>query len=156
MKKIIITMNLILATLLISGCGCSKKELKTVTCRMNKNFENYYYDAKITIVYNDKTKELISIEESENITSDDSLFLDNIKLYEDGQNSAYNDISNAEYSTTIEDNKLTRKLYINYEKTNMDKLVETDGLQSIFYDENSKTNIDYALDYYIENGNSCS
>lgn len=156
MKKVIITINLILATLLISGCGCSKKELKTVTCSMKKDFETYYYDAKITIVYDDKTKEIISIDEIENVTSDDSMLLNNIKLYEDGQNSIYNDISNTKYSTTINDKQLTRNFYVNYEKVNTNKLLENDSMQSIFFDENNKTNIDYALDYYIENGNSCS
>ena len=47
MKKIIITINLILATLLISGCGCSKKEkILDCTSDLDEYSEKKHVEAK--------------------------------------------------------------------------------------------------------------
>ena len=153
MKKTII-FSLICCTLFITGCGCGKKE-KTIVCQMDKTIDNYDYNAEITIVYNTKTNELISIDEKEYFDSNDLDFLNTIKSYDESQYSIYNDFENTKYSISIDGNKMTRNFYVNYKNIDIEKLIALDSQQLIFVDENRKTNINNALEYYKNNGNTC-
>ena len=155
MKKVFITFSLLVLTFLISGCGCSKKNLKTVTCKMEKEFDEYNYSAEIVIIYDTDSNELISIDEKETTMSSDSTFLNNVKKFDESEYSLYFDVNNTSYSISLDNDKLIRKFYVDYSKVNTEKLLEMDSKQGVFFDENNKTNINNALDYYNENGNEC-
>lgn len=126
MKKVFITFSLLVLTFLISGCGCSKKNLKTVTCKMEKE-STYNFTSDYTIKYNEKNEQIIFYEENVAIDSkDESIDLNSLKEYFEKNYAQLNELENFNFSTNVENNILTINISINYEKIDKDKLLEID------------------------------
>lgn len=88
MKKTIIVLNLLVLTLFISGCGCSKKEEKVLKCSYEDEFVNdsftIYFDNEIAKSFDsEKTYYFSSNEEAQtalNELSDSSVRIDGSNL----------------------------------------------------------------------------
>lgn len=155
MKKIIIVLNLLVLTLFISGCGCSKKTIKHF-CSNSAENENFNYDVKYEFEADSKTDVLIKYTRKETYTSDEESVLEGMQQYKQEYFTELNKLDGFEYKDTISDNKLTTELVIDFSKTDREKLLDLDIFYINFYDENDNFNVQQTIDYYIGEKMSCS
>jgi len=145
MKKKLIIFNLILTTLLISGCGCSKKE-ETVVCKKSINFDTHDYNVKYVISY-DSNNKMINYERDEEFDSDDSDLLTSTLEYKKELYSDLVELDGYEFDGVVENNKLTTKLTINFDIISSEKLFEIDSTYKVYYDTEKEQ---FDIDNYIK------
>lgn len=154
MKKVFITFSLLVLTFLISGCGCSKKNLKTVTCKMEKSDSNYKIDSTINIEYDANTNTTMKIVEKTNVELDDETNLNATKNINDVNYSVYANMKYANYTSEIVDNRLKIDFDIDLSKVNIEDFIEADvSNQEIVLD--GRVDSSLTVNYYIDNGYSC-
>lgn len=131
MKKIII-LSIAFCSLFITGCGCNKKEMKTVTCKLNKTYDIYEYSTVVTITYDGETGIVTNVLEEEKIFSGDKQFLQNVKTLDEGIHEIYNDVKHITYENSIDEDSFYKKFEIDYSKVDLNKLLELDYSKSQF------------------------
>lgn len=136
MKKVFITFSLLALTFLISGCGCSKKNLKTVTCKMEKEFDEYRIDSTINIEYDEKKEEMLLFEEQSFLTSDIQEVREKFKNVNDDVYKSYGNY----YESFIEDNKAYMNIKIDFNKITVDEFLKLDSINSDYISDGK---IDY-------------
>lgn len=144
MKKIIITINLILATLLISGCGCSKKELKTVTCSLKRD------DYEVDFIFKGDDNKLVYYERNEKILNYDSSLKENYQSFFDFMKNWDDSIDEYDFEYEINDDYILGNLKIDFLKVNAEDVLGAPGLYSKYYDyENKYFDMEKAVDVYM-------
>lgn len=132
MKKILIAVNLILVTLIVSGCGCSKKE-KVLECSSNR--ENYaislYFKA-------DSNNKITYFEKKEQISNYNPDLLENYKNNLIFLKNWDDSIDFYDYEYEINDDVISTDLKIDFSKVNHDDLLSAPGLYSKYYDYEKK------------------
>ena len=125
MKKISILL-LTGCAFFMTGCGCNKKELKTVTCKLNQKYDDYNYEVQMIFEYDDK--KIKNYERTENIV-----------LIDKTKSSSYNDfleymerfdeeIDNYDYNYEIGEEKIETELSVDFEKVDIEKILGAPGL----------------------------
>lgn len=156
MKKAMIILNLVLLSLFVSGCGCSKKvKTHSSQCENEANNNDYLYNVTYNFESNDEDL-LINYKRTEKYTSDDNQFLDNMKTYKQNYFEKFSGIIGIESNINISENELNTELIIDFSKIDKEKLLEIEPFYLNFYDNNDNFNINYTVDYYIGEGMTCS
>lgn len=158
MKKIIITVNLVLLSLLISGCGCSKKEeekMENYQCSHKATNDDYIYEVKYDFEA-DSSGNLIKYKRTEKYTSDNNEVLNNMQSYKQQYFEKFNGIDELEYSDNLSNNELNVELTINFSKIDKEKILEVEPFYINFCNSNDRFDINYVIDYYIGEGMTCS
>ncbi len=122
MKKLKLLLVVLLG-LMVTGCG--QTEEKTMTCTRTLKQGNVSMDLKYTVKY--KGDYVTRVSSVEKVTSDDAAVLDTYKTATEELYKTYKDIKYYDTKVTIDGDTLTSTADINYEKIDMDKLVETDS-----------------------------
>lgn len=143
MKKIII-LSIIFCSLFVTGCGCSKKKMKTITCKNSK--DNY----EVTITFETDTEnKIMNFEKKEKITNYDISLKDNYQNFLTYMENYDESIDNYEYDYEINDEYISTNLKIDFSKANHDEILGAPGLYAKYYnyDENF-FDLNKAIDAY--------
>lgn len=146
MKKTLVILNLVILSLFISGCGCSKKEeVKTVMCKLNKSFDDYNVNAEYKIQYYVKDDSVKNIEQQANFTSNNPDTLEFIKQLNSLDYEEYSKLNGGTYTANVGEESLDLYLYLDFEKINLETFINT-------YDSNQYYIVDDKINYkkYIE------
>lgn len=144
MKKISI-IALVFSLFFITGCGCSKKELKTVTCSLNQKYDNYDYEVQMVFEYDDK--KIKNYERIENIVLTDETMASSYNGFLEYMERFDEEIDNYDYDYKIDKEKIETELNVDFEKVDIEKILGAPGLYKEFYDYDNKIfDIDLALD----------
>ncbi len=156
MKKVFITFSLLALTFLISGCGCSKKNLKTVTCNKNIKFDTHDYYVEYIISYNSDDK-LIDYVRNEKFESDDEELLRSTLEYKNDIYSELNEIDGYTFDGNFENNVLTTKINIDFSNIDEEKLLEVAPTYQTYYnDEKKQFDINNTLNDLKTNNFECT
>ena len=146
MKKVLIIANLLMLTLFISGCGCSKKEeSKTVVCSLKQEESKYEINSNITIKYDEISNDIISFEEDSYLISDVEEVRNEFKTLNDNHYSTYG----KHYSSSIKDDKVQINININFNKVSVDEFLELDEY-NYGYLTDDKIDYNKMIEYYEE------
>jgi len=133
--------------------GKNKDENKINICSLMKSEDGYNIDAAYFITNNGKY--VSSVNSVETIYSDDSSYLEQLKIYtEDIYKNLNNTYGGYDYKVYIEDNKLIAEVEIDYNKMNLKKYVE-DEPDLKEYIENGKFTLEGVEALYEESGAIC-
>lgn len=135
MKKISIVL-LTFGLFFITGCGCSKKELKTIVCERMQQFEKYNVDSTITIEYDANSDNISSFKELSTLTSSDEKIRNYFKEVNDKYYASYGNY----YNSFVETDKATMSIEIDFEKITVDEFLN-------LYEANSTYLTDNQVDY---------
>ncbi len=145
MKKAIIFLCAIFLT-----SGCSKKE--NIVCINTLNENNVKIDSEYTIIYSGKYVD--KLKTIEKVTSDDQ---NELEKYKDLLMDYYNSFNKIDYyvnTVSIEGNTLISSTTINYEKIDINKLIEIDeNNKKIISDK--KVKLSTLKKLYIDQGATC-
>lgn len=134
MKKTLVILNLVLLSLFISGCGCSKKE-ETVTCKLKIENDIYNMNGEYIIRYNKGDGTVLSYNENEVVelkTENDLEPLSSLKEFSDDRYSELKELEYFNVDTKIQNNKIINKVIINFDKINKEQLLDIDYSYSIY------------------------
>lgn len=143
MKKIIIVLNLLVLTLFISGCGCSKKEEKTVVCKLKIEDINHETNSNVTIKYDENNGDMISFEEESYLISNEEEIRNEFKTLNDNRYSSYGKY----YSSFIKDDKVQMNINIEFNKISVDEFLVLDGY-NYGYLTDGKIDYNKIIEYY--------
>ena len=154
MKKIIIVLNLVLLSLIVSGCGCSKKEEKTIVCKMSKTFDNYSFEAEYILKYfeDESVKQVI---EQATFNSNDSETLESIKTLNASEYGNYSELKWSKYDANIDGDNLKIYLEINFDKMNMEDFISVYD-SNLYYVVDGKINYKKYIEEYEKDGFDCN
>lgn len=150
MKKAIISI-LMVSILIFTGCS-NQKEEKTMSC--NRTLEQSGLSMDLTYNVSYVGSNVTKVESVEKVTSDNSTVLETYKTQIEKVYEPYKDIEYYDYSVNINDNTLTSKTNINYEKIDTDKMISVDSANSQLI-KKGKINIDTLKSYYEALGITC-
>lgn len=122
-KKIKYLAVFVVSVIFLTGCG--NDGVQTMTCTRTMNQNGIKTGLKYTVLY--QGDYVTRVKSVETIETDSSEVLDAYQEQIESIYSPYKDIDYYEYDVSIEDNKLTSTVDINYEKIDTDKLLEIDS-----------------------------
>lgn len=126
-KKNLLLVVMASFVLLLTGCG-SSDEVQTMTCSRTLNQSGMNTSLNYTITHQGGyVKEVKSVE---TIESEDTDLLESYKSQVENIYSPYDDIDYYDYEVTVDGNKLTSTVDIDYEHIDTDKLIEIDSANS--------------------------
>lgn len=124
MKKKILWSVLLVAILLVTGCGSESS--KTMTCTRTATVSSgVNMDLKYQVTYKGDFVQLVETEEK--ITSENQTHLETYKTTVENLYAPYKDIEHYNYDVKINGNTLTSTTKIDYEKIDTAKLIEIDS-----------------------------
>jgi len=124
MKKKILWSVLLVAILLVTGCGSESS--KTMTCTRTATVSSgVNMDLKYQVTYKGDFVQLVETEEK--ITSENQTYLETYKTTVENLYAPYKDIEHYNYDVKINGNTLTSTTKIDYEKIDTAKLIEIDS-----------------------------
>lgn len=124
MKKKILWSVLLVAVLLVTGCGAESS--KTMTCTRTATVSSgVNMDLKYQVTYKGDFVQLVETEEK--ITSDNQTYLETYKTTVENLYEPYKDVEHYNYDVKINGNTLTSTTKIDYEKIDTAKLIEIDS-----------------------------
>lgn len=149
MKKVIVLGITLL--ILVTGCGSSKEE-KMVCTRtstmngidMNLHYEVYYQGNNVN-----KVKTI------EKITSDSEEDLKTLEKQTKAVYSNFDNIEHYKYKVVIKENTLIGTTDINYEKIDINQLLEVDSSIKNLLNDNNKIDLDKITQVYEQTGATC-
>lgn len=151
MKKLKLLLVVLLG-LIVTGCTQVEEE-KTMTCTRTINQQNMQMDLKYTIIYQGNyVKKVNSVEK---ITTEDINTLKNYKISVEQLYAPYAELEHYETEVTIDGTTLTSTANINYEKIDVDKLIEIDSANSQLFD-NGKIKVETMEELYSQVGATCA
>ncbi len=151
MKKLKLLLVVLLA-LVVTGCGNSDAE-KTMTCTRTLNQDNLKMDLKYTVVYQGNyVKQVTSVE---TITTDDEEVLNTYKTSVEKVYAPYQDLEYYDTNVSVEGNTMTSTVNINYEKLDVDKLIEIDSANGQLFSD-GKITISTMENLYNQVGATCT
>ena len=162
MKKICISLFLIVTIILITGCGKESLEEKmekedneeVLHCTRNVTAQdNITTDIKYSIYYDgDYVTKTVSIEK---VTSSDKNIL---KTYKEAYEKVFSNYKGIDYY----DNKVEQKgntvssiTVVNYKKVDVDKIIEIEGKEDNIFDDDGKVKKDTLVSFYKKYGVTC-
>lgn len=150
MKKVKYLLVALLVGVLLTGCGSGK----VIKCTNNIEQGGIKYSATYEISL-DKDNNVKSVQTTETVNSEDASYLEAAKqsaeeLYKTS-NQTY---GGYDYSVKISGNTLTSKCTIDYNKMNVKKFVEDNGLEN-FVDSNNKVKVEGVKRIYEALGAKC-
>lgn len=163
-KKYRLVLSLILVVFIITGCtnkygiDTSKYNtdgLKVVKCNRDTTTDD---GSKVKIdykVYYDKKDYLKVFESTEIVTSNDNSVLDTYEKAYKNVYKAYKDIDYYENAVVRDNNSVTSKTYINYDKVDLNKIMEIEGTDDNVKVINGKIKIDDWIKFAKKYGTSC-
>lgn len=143
MKKVLVTLNLLLALFLVSGCGCSKKQ-KIIECSSSK--ENY----EVKLLFKaDSDNKILYFKKTELLSEVDS---DSLEKYQNIMNFMKNwdeSIDNYDYNYEINEESISTTLEIDFSKADYESVLAAPGLYSKYYDyEKNIFDLNKAIEVY--------
>lgn len=150
MKKLKLLLVVLLA-LIVTGCG--KAEEKTMTCTRTLNQDGLKMEFNYTVTYQgDYVKTVKSVEK---VTSDDPTVLDTYKSAVEQLYAPYEKLDYYDTKVTIEGNTMTSTADINYEKIDVDKLIELDSANKQMFTD-GKIKVETMESVYNQVGATCT
>ncbi len=113
----------VVSVIFLTGCG--NNDVQTMTCTRTMNQNGIKTGLKYTVLY--QGDYVTRIKSVETIETDSSDVLDAYQEQIESIYSPYKGIDYYEYDVSIDGNKLTSTVDINYEKIDTDKLLEIDS-----------------------------
>jgi len=138
MKKGILLSLLVLALVVVTGCGSSKEETKVLTCTMSGTVvEGTTIDSTYKVTYTGDYVDLV--ESTETVTSDTEEILDAYKETVESMYSAYDDVKYYDYNVSLDGDTLTSTAKINYAKIDADAMIEVNSANSSLFTDGKVT-----------------
>ncbi len=151
MKSIVKLSAVIFASLFLTGCG--GKEVVTECVRTGTIQEGV--EVSFNYKVSSKNDYVLKVETVEKVISDDKDYLNAFKENVEKMYAPYKDIEEYKYEVTVDGNTLISKTDINYEKIDMDKLIEVDSANSQII-KNGKIKLSDVTNLYNSVGATCS
>lgn len=150
MKKLKLLLVVLLALIVT---GCAQQEEKTMTCTRTLNQGDLKMELNYTVVYQgDYVKKVKSVEK---ITSEDSSVLEAYKSQVEELYTPYDKIDYYDTKVTIDGNTMTSTADIDYEKIDVDKLIEIDSATSQLFTD-GKIKVETLESVYNQVGATCT
>lgn len=144
---------LLVVLLMLLVTGCAQEEEKTMTCTRTLNQDNLKMELSYTVVYQgDYVKKVKSVEK---VTSEDSSVLDTYKSKVEELYALYEKIDYYNTKVTIEGNTMTSTADIDYEKIDVNKLIEIDSAAAQLFTD-GKIEVDTMEGMYNQLGATCT
>jgi len=122
MKKKFLLSILLVATLVVTGCG-AKEEAKTLNCSLKGTvIEGVETSSNYKVTYKGDYVQVIETEEV--VTSDDSEYLELVKQTVEKMYSPYKNVEHYNYDVKVSGNTLTSITKIDYNKIDTNKMLE--------------------------------
>ena len=156
MKKKLLILGII-ALVLITGCGQGSKDItvkeEKMVCTRTGNMNNLEMDFNYEIYY--EGNNVNKVQTTEKITSEDTSVLEQSKQQIENLYSNFDNIENYNYNVVIEGNTLTSTTDINYEKIDIDELLEIDSSISQLLNDDNKIDLEKITQVYEQTGATC-
>ena len=156
MKKKLLILGII-ALVLITGCGQGSKDItvkeEKMVCTRTGNMNNLEMDFNYEVYY--EGNNVNKVQTTEKITSEDTSVLEQSKQQIENLYSNFDNIENYNYNVVIEGNTLTSTTDINYEKIDIDELLEIDSSISQLLNNDNKIDLEKITQVYEQTGATC-
>lgn len=156
MKKKLLILGII-ALVLITGCGQGGKDItvkeEKMVCTRTGNMNNLEMDFNYEVYY--EGNNVNKVQTTEKITSEDTSVLEQSKQQIENLYSNFDNIENYNYNVVIEGNTLTSTTDINYEKIDIDELLEIDSSISQLLNDDNKIDLEKITQVYEQTGATC-
>ncbi len=156
MKKKLLILGII-ALVLITGCGQGSKDItvkeEKMVCTRTGNMNNLEMDFNYEVYY--EGNNVNKVQTTEKITSEDTSVLEQSKQQIENLYSNFDNIENYNYNVVIEGNTLTSTTDINYEKIDIDELLEIDSSISQLLNDDNKIDLEKITQVYEQTGATC-
>lgn len=156
MKKKLLILGII-ALVLITGCGQGSKDItvkeEKILCTRTGNMNNLEMDFNYEVYY--EGNNVNKVQTTEKITSEDTSVLEQSKQQIENLYSNFDNIENYNYNVVIEGNTLTSTTDINYEKIDIDELLEIDSSISQLLNDDNKIDLEKITQVYEQTGATC-
>lgn len=156
MKKKLLILGII-ALVLITGCGQGSKDItvkeEKMVCTRTANMNNLEMDFNYEVYY--EGNNVNKVQTTEKITSEDTSVLEQSKQQIENLYSNFDNIENYNYNVVIEGNTLTSTTDINYEKIDIDELLEIDSSISQLLNDDNKIDLEKITQVYEQTGATC-
>ena len=156
MKKKLLILGII-ALVLITGCGQGSKDItvkeEKMVCTRTGNMNNLEMDFNYEVYY--EGNNVNKVQTTEKITSEDTSVLEQSKQQIENLYSNFDNIENYNYNVVIEGNTLTSTTDINYEKIDIDELLEIDSSISQLLNDDNKIDLEKITRVYEQTGATC-
>ena len=157
MKKKLLILGII-ALVLITGCGQGSKDItvkeEKMVCTRTGNMNNLEMDFNYEVYY--EGNNVNKVQTTEKITSEDTSVLEQSKQQIENLYSNFDNIENYNYNVVIEGNTLTSTTDINYEKIDIDELLEIDSSISQLLNDDNKIDLEKITQVYEQTGATCA
>lgn len=155
MKKILSLCFIFIMCITLCACGKSKKE-KVTTCKLESNQESSGYKLEATYKIYSKNDVVTKVDTEEIIISDKEDVLNSFESSLKTQYKNNNDLYGGyDYDISKEDNKVTSKVVINYNKMDLDKFIDNNSAMKNFVNNSNKLTLDGAKKIYSSVGAKC-
>lgn len=156
MKKKLLILGII-TLVLITGCGQGSKDItvkeEKMVCTRTGNMNNLEMDFNYEVYY--EGNNVNKVQTTEKITSEDTSVLEQSKQQIENLYSNFDNIENYNYNVVIEGNTLTSTTDINYEKIDIDELLEIDSSISQLLNDDNKIDLEKITQVYEQTGATC-
>lgn len=154
MKKCLKSLALVMAVLLMSGCGNKKEFVKTCTLTTNNTAQGYKLEAEYNVYGKGDVVEKVVT--TETVTSDNDAILTYFEEYltesYETANSTYKGYTN---KVTNEDGKVVSETTIDYNKMDLDQYVEDNSAMKSYVNSDNKLLVDGVIELYESLGATC-
>lgn len=147
MKKVILLG--IITLLVVTGCGKEEKMVCTRTANMNGMEMDFQYE----VYY--QGKNVNKVKTTEKVTSDSKETLKTLESQIKNLYSSFDKIKEYKYNVTIDENTLISTTDINYQKIDMNQLLEIDSSIEQLQNNNDKIDLDKITQVYEQTGAIC-
>lgn len=154
MKKVLFSIVLIIGVVLITGCG--KVEEKVMTCTLTQKDVVNNYELNSTYEVNYAGEVVNNVTSTEVITSSDAAVLSNFETQlKDIYNAMEENYGGYNIDIKNDGQKVTALVKINYEKLNLDKLIEENSAMKSYVNKNNRLTLDGIKTMYKAQGITC-
>jgi len=149
MKKILV---IIMTTAILLLTGCTAEEEKLMKCSRTINQASIQMNMLYNVTY--KGNYVTKVESTEEVITDDQATLELYKKQIENTTAIFKDVEHYNHNITINGNKLTSTITIDYEKIDTDKLIEIDSsMQQLIKD--GKVYVEDIESLYSQLGITC-
>lgn len=154
MKKIVKVIAISLLMVFLVGCDKGKDVVKTCTLENNQSASGYVLNSTYKIY---ATGDVVKKVETEEVVTSENETIRN--YFETQLNNSYSAASSTyggyTYDVKNEDNKVTSKVTIDYEKMDLDKFIKDNASIKQFLNKNNKITLEGVKSIYSTLGATC-